>query len=412
MNNVNNIEQVLEDLKKGNMAVLIDDKDKESEGMLFLPAACCSPETINFMSKHGRGLICIAITPERAKELRLFSADENTSLKKTIFAVPVDAKININEGISASARAKTIETIINPTATSEDLVKPGHIFPIIVREGGVLIKAALPEAAVDLAKAAGFYPAGAICKIINEDGCIAKLPEIKQFAITHEIKICAIADIINFRWKKEKLVKKEIVTSLPTIFGEFTLIAYKSLIEDRIHLALVKGEIHNKEDVLVRVHSQCLTGDVFNSLRCDCGQQLNTAMRLIQQKGYGVILYLNQEGRGIGLLNKLRAYQLQSQGMDTVEANEKLGFAPDLRDYGIGAQILADLGLHKIKLLTNNPRKIVGLQGYGLEVVERVPLEMKPNEANIYYLETKQKKLGHMLNLSTEKYQKIIDENE
>jgi len=403
VNNLNSTEEVLEDLKKGKVAIVVDDRDRENEGDFVAVASLITPEIINFMAKYGRGLICVAITPQRAKELNLYPmVNDNTSLKGTPFTVSVDAKKNTTTGISAYDRAWTIKVLVDPATKSEDLARPGHIFPLIAREGGVLVRAGHTEAAVDLARLAGFYPAGVICEIMDEDGHMARLPRLQEFARAHNIKICTVADLISYRWKKERLVKREVVTSLPTIFGEFTLIGYRSLVENRIHLALVKGEVKGKEDVLVRVHSQCLTGDVFKSLRCDCGEQLDTALKIISRQECGVLLYLNQEGRGIGLLNKLRAYQLQDEGMDTVEANEKLGFPADLRNYGIGAQILADLGLHRIKLLTNNPRKIVGLKGYGLEVVERVPLEIKPNKINKSYLEVKQKKLGHLLNLSSE----------
>ncbi|MBC7189834.1 GTP cyclohydrolase II [Candidatus Aerophobetes bacterium] len=394
------IEKIQNIFKKGKPVILIDEKERESEGVFVIPAECCTPETINFMTKKGRGLICVAILPERAKKLGLSPmTEEGASLKGTIFTISVDSKKSTAGGVSAYDRAQTIKALIDPETKSEDLVKPGHIFPLLTKEGGVLVKASPAEAAVDIARLTGFYPAGVVCEIISESGHLAKLPELKEIAEKEDIPILSIADIISYRWKKEKLVKREVTTLLPTEFGEFTLVGYRSIIENRIHVALVKGEINPEDEVVVRVHSQCLTGDVFKSLRCDCGKQLETALKIIASQEKGVLLYLNQEGRGIGLLNKLKAYQLQDEGLDTVEANEKLGFPPDLRDYGIGAQILADLGLRRIKLLTNNPRKIIGLKGYGLEVVERIPLEIQPNSVNRAYLETKQKKLGHLLNL-------------
>ncbi len=399
----NTIEEILEDFKKGKMAVVLDDKERENEGDFIIPASCVTPQVINFMAKYGRGLICVPITLERAKQLGLTPmVEENTALKGTPFTVSVDAKHNTTTGISAFDRAQTVKVLINPKTRKEDLAKPGHIFPLVSREGGVLVRAGHTEATVDLARLAGFYPAGVLCEIMGEDGRMARLPGLLSFAQSHDLKVCSLADIISYRWKKEKLVKREITTSLPTLWGDFKLIAYRTLLKDRVHLALVKGEVKGKEDVLVRVHSQCLTGDTFGSLRCDCGEQLKKALQKVGSSSCGVVLYLNQEGRGIGLLNKLRAYELQDRGMDTVEANEKLGFEADLRDYGIGAQILADLGLRKIRLLTNNPRKIVGLKGYGLEITKRIPLEIKHNENNKSYLETKQKKLGHLLSLGEE----------
>jgi len=398
----NSVEEVISDLKKGKMAVVVDDKARENEGDLIIPAAKASPHMVNFMAKHARGLICVAITMDRARQLELSPmVGENTSLHGTPFTVSVDAKRKTTTGVSAYDRARTIKVLIDPKTKAGDLAKPGHIFPLISREGGVLVRAGHTEASVDLARLADFYPAGVLCEIMSEDGRMARLPELVDFAREHNLKTCSLADIIHYRWKKEKLVTREAVTILPTPYGEFKLIAYRTHLEGRVHLALVKGKVDGKEDVLVRVHSQCLTGDAFRSLRCDCGQQLQAALEKIGTSDAGVILYLNQEGRGIGLLNKLKSYTLQDRGMDTVEANRKLGFKPDLRDYGIGAQILADLGLHRIRLLTNNPRKIVGLKGYGLEVTERIPLEIKPNRANRPYLEAKRKKLGHLLRIDS-----------
>lgn len=397
----NSIEEVLTNFKKGKMAIVVDDKDRENEGDLIIPASCVTPQIINFMAKYGRGLICLAITSQRARELGLTPmVEKNTSLKGTPFTVSVDARYHTSTGISAYDRARTIKVLIDPKTKKEDLAKPGHIFPLISKDGGVLVRAGHTEAAVDLARLAGFYPAGVLCEIMREDGRMARLPHLLSFAKKYHLNICCLADIIAYRWRKEKLIRREVVTHLPTSYGDFKLIAYKTIIDNKVHLALVKGEVAGKEDVLVRLHSQCLTGEVFYSLRCDCRAQLDVALELIGKSKYGVIVYLNQEGRGIGLLNKLKAYKLQDEGMDTVEANQKLGFEWDPRNYGIGAQILADLGLHRIRILTNNPRKIVGLKGYGLEIGERIPLEIKPNKINRKYLETKKKKLGHLLNLS------------
>jgi len=400
----NRIEEILEEFKKGRMVIVLDDKERENEGDLIAPASLVTPQVVNFMAKYGRGLICVPITLRRAKQLGLEPmVEENTSLKGTPYTISVDARHNTSTGISAFDRAETIKVLVDTKAKMEDLARPGHIFPLIGREGGVLVRAGHTEAAIDLARLAGLHPVGVLCEIMGEDGRMARLPQLLSFARKHNLKVCSVADIISYRWKKEKLVRREATTRLPTSYGDFKLIAYRTILEDRVDLALVKGQVRNKENVLVRVHSRCLTGDTFDSLRCDCGEQLRRALKKIGESECGVLLYLNQEGRGIGLLNKLRAYEFQDKGMDTVEANEKLGFESDLRTYGIGAQILADLGLHKIRLLTNNPRKIVGLKGYSLEVTERIPLEIEPNEINKLYLKTKQKKLGHLLTLNKKK---------
>jgi len=400
----NRIEEILEEFKKGRMVIVLDDKERENEGDLIAPASLVTPQVVNFMAKYGRGLICVPITLRRAKQLGLEPmVEENTSLKGTPYTISVDARHNTSTGISAFDRAETIKVLVDTKAKMEDLARPGHIFPLIGREGGVLVRAGHTEAAIDLARLAGLHPVGVLCEIMGEDGRMARLPQLLSFARKHNLKVCSVADIISYRWKKEKLVRREATTRLPTSYGDFKLIAYRTILEDRVDLALVKGQVRNKENVLVRVHSRCLTGDTFDSLRCDCGEQLRRALKKIGESECGVLLYLNQEGRGIGLLNKLRAYEFQDKGMDTVEANERLGFESDLRTYGIGAQILADLGLHKIRLLTNNPRKIVGLKGYSLEVTERIPLEIEPNEINKLYLKTKQKKLGHLLTLNKKK---------
>lgn len=395
----NTIDEALEDLEKGKMVILVDDEDRENEGDLCMAAEKVTPEAINFMAKYGRGLICLSLTPERVEELKLpMMTDENTSPFGTAFTVSIEAKKGVTTGISAADRATTILTAIDPKTKPEDLARPGHVFPLRAKPGGVLQRAGQTEGSVDLARLARLYPAGVICEIMNDDGTMARVPQLMEFAKKHNLKIVTIKDIIKYRMRTESFVKRLVNVTVPTIYGgDFNVIAYTNDIDNNIHLALVKGEIRPDDEVLVRVHSQCLTGDVFGSQRCDCGEQLHKAMEMIRNEGKGVILYMKQEGRGIGLINKLRAYELQDKGLDTVEANIKLGFKPDLRDYGIGAQILVDLGVRKMRLMTNNPKKIVGLEGYGLKVVERVPIETKPHERNFIYLKTKKKKLGHML---------------
>jgi 3,4-dihydroxy 2-butanone 4-phosphate synthase / GTP cyclohydrolase II len=392
------IEEALDEIKSGRMVVVVDDEDRENEGDLTMAAQFVTPEAVNFMALHGRGLICLSLTAERAEALHLEPMTRsNQSRFGTAFTVSIEAREGVTTGISAADRAHTIQVAIDPRSRANDLVQPGHVFPLIARPGGVLARAGQTEAAVDLARLAGLTPAGVICEVMNEDGTMARVPDLVTYCKRHGLKMTTVADLIRYRRRTEKLVRQVAVVTLPTRSGEFTAIGYESLLDGEQHLALVKGEVAGQKDVLVRVHSECLTGDVFHSLRCDCGDQLTAALDLIEREGRGVLLYMAQEGRGIGLLNKLRAYELQEQGRDTVEANVELGFAPDLRDYGIGAQILVDLGLTSIRIMTNNPRKLVGLEGYGLTVTERVPLEVKPTDANLRYLRVKKEKLGHIL---------------
>ncbi|GBD93842.1 riboflavin biosynthesis protein RibBA [bacterium BMS3Abin05] len=398
MSEFNNIEEAIEAIKKGEIIIVVDDEDRENEGDFIMAAQKVTPEAINFMAKHGRGLICVPMTQDRLHELDLQPmVTENTAHLGTSFTVSVDAKKEVTTGISAHDRSKTIQDLINPKTKPSDLARPGHIFPLRAVKGGVLRRAGHTEAVVDLARLAELYPAGVLCEIMDDDGTMARVPKLLDIAGKFQLKIITIRDLIEYRRRKEHLVREAAVANLPTRFGEFVIHIYESAIDPNDHVALVKGEIDPEKPILVRVHSQCLTGDIFHSLRCDCGDQLEKALQRIKKEGQGVLLYMRQEGRGIGLANKIKAYHLQEHGKDTVEANEALGFKPDLRDYGIGAQILLDLGVRKIRLMTNNPKKIVGLKGYGLEIVERVPLEATPNPLNIGYLQTKRDKLGHLI---------------
>ncbi|MFB3852527.1 MAG: bifunctional 3,4-dihydroxy-2-butanone-4-phosphate synthase/GTP cyclohydrolase II [Vicinamibacterales bacterium] len=392
------VEDAIESIRNGGMVIVVDDENRENEGDLTLAASHVTPEAINFMARYGRGLICLSMTPERLDELEIpLMVPRNTARFDTAFCVSIEAKAHTSTGISAADRARTVLAAIDPETRPSDLARPGHMFPLRARAGGVLVRAGQTEAAVDLSRIAGLYPAGVICEIMNEDGTMARVPQLARFARRHRLRMITIADLIKYRLRTERLVRRIASAALPTEFGPFRVHAYESVIDGETHIAMVCGEIGRGEGVLVRVHSRCLTGDVLHSTRCDCGAQLASAMKLIAEAGRGVLLYLNQEGRGIGLANKIRAYELQDQGLDTVEANERLGFKADQRDYGLGAQILTDLGVKSMRLLTNNPRKFVGLEGYGLSVVEQVPLEIPANDSSRRYLQAKKEKLGHKL---------------
>ncbi|HOJ51586.1 MAG TPA: bifunctional 3,4-dihydroxy-2-butanone-4-phosphate synthase/GTP cyclohydrolase II [Syntrophales bacterium] len=396
---VSTIEEAIEDIRNGKMVILVDDEDRENEGDLCMAAEFVTPEAINFMARYGRGLICLTLTEEHADRLGLTPmVRDNKSRFGTAFTVSIEAKRGVTTGISAADRATTIRTAVADDAKPEDLVSPGHVFPIRARKGGVLVRTGQTEGSVDLARLAGLKPAGVICEIMKDDGTMARMPDLEVFAREHGLKIVTIADLINFRLKNESLIHRVAEATLPTRYGGmFRIIVYENDVDDYQHIALTKGEIHPEDEVLVRVHSECCTGDIFGSLRCDCGDQLKRAMEMIEEAGKGVIVYMRQEGRGIGLVNKIKAYALQDQGRDTVDANLELGFKADLRDYGIGAQILADLGVRKMRLMTNNPKKIIGLDGYGLKIVERVPIVISPTETNAHYLQTKKEKLGHLI---------------
>ncbi len=392
------IEEAIEEIRAGRFVVVADDADRENEGDLTIAAQFVTPDAVNFMATHGRGLICLCLTPERCDELGLRQmTDQNEAQFGTAFTVSIEARDGVSTGISAADRARTIQVAVDPTSSAQDLVQPGHIFPLRARTGGVLKRSGQTEAAVDLARLAGLAPAGVVCEIMKDDGTMARVPDLVEFCERHGLKLITVADLIEYRRRTEKLVERVVSVRLPTEYGEFQAVAYRETLTGKQHVALVKGDVEGKEDILVRVHSECLTGDVFHSRRCDCGEQLEQALARIEQEGEGVLLYLAQEGRGIGLLNKLRAYELQEQGLDTVEANIELGFKADAREYGIGSQILADLGLTTIRVLTNNPKKISGISGFGLEVVSQEPIEVEPNDENREYLETKRDKLGHTI---------------
>ncbi|MEI7624741.1 MAG: bifunctional 3,4-dihydroxy-2-butanone-4-phosphate synthase/GTP cyclohydrolase II [Actinomycetota bacterium] len=392
------IEEALDEIREGRMVVVCDDEDRENEGDLTMAAQFVTAESVNFMAKEGRGLICLTLTPERCEELGLdLMAAKNESAFETAFTVSIEAREGVTTGISAHDRARTIQIAIDPESAPRDLVQPGHVFPLKAKGGGVLERVGQTEAAVDLARMAGLDPSGVICEIMNDDGTMARVPDLVGYCERHGLKMITVADLVAYRHKHDKLIERVVSTALPTLFGDFTVVGYRSLVDDKHHVAMVKGDVSEASDVLVRVHSECLTGDVFHSLRCDCGEQLESALAAIEEEGQGVLLYLSQEGRGIGLLNKLRAYKLQEGGLDTVDANLELGLPADLRDYGIGAQILVDLGLSSLRLLTNNPKKVLGLEGYGLSITEQVPIQSAPNVHNEGYLRAKRERMGHTL---------------